>query len=161
VDIASNKVVTLEYELKDDQGAVIDRADSSAPLTYLHGAHNLVPGLESALDGKSVGETIEVTVPTDQGYGERSDALVRNIAVRKLPKGKGQVGMRFRVDTEGGPMVFSVTALKGDYATVDANHPLAGMTLHFKVSVLAVRDATEEEVAHGHAHDAHGGHGHE
>ena len=156
MQIGPKKVVTLEYTLKDDAGTVIDTADSGAPLEYLHGASNIVVGLERALDGKSAGDEVDVSVPMDEAYGPRHEALVRNIAVRKLPDRKAQVGMRFRVDTEDGPMIFSVMAVRGDYATVDGNHPLAGVNLNFKAKVLSVRDATDEELEHGHAHGAHG-----
>ena len=159
MQIEAKKVVTLEYTLKNDEGTVIDTATAAAPLEYLHGASNIVTGLETALLGKSEGDTIDVAVPKEQGYGERNEALVRNIAIRKLPDRKAEIGKRFRVDTDSGPLIFTVLSVSGDYAKVDGNHPLSGMNLHFTAKGIGVRDATEEEVAHGHVHDAHG-HGH-
>lgn len=160
MQIAAQKVASIEYTLKNDAGQVIDSSQGRAPLSYLHGAGNIVPGLEKALLGKSVGDTLEVSVPPADGYGERDERLIRNVPMRKLPAGKTQVGMQLRVQTEHGPQLLTVKALRGDYATVDANHPLAGMTLHFSVKVTDVRDASEEELAHGHVH-VHGEHGHD
>jgi len=156
VPIEARKVVSIEYTLTDDGGKLIDSSRGRAPLSYLHGAGNIVPGLEKALDGKNEGDTIEVSVPPAEGYGVRNEALVQNVAIRKLPEKKAQVGMQLRAQTEHGPRILTVTAVRGDYATVDANHPLADKTLNFKVSVVAVRDATEEELAHGHVHGPDG-----
>jgi FKBP-type peptidyl-prolyl cis-trans isomerase SlyD len=155
VQIAAQKVVSIEYTLTSDTGEVIDTSQGRAPLAYLHGAGNIVPGLEKALDGKVAGDSLEVSVPPEEGYGVRDDRLVQNVPVRKLPQGKAQVGQRLRADTEHGPRILTVVAVKGDYAKVDANHPLASKTLHFKVKVVEVRDATAQELEHGHVH-AHG-----
>lgn len=154
--IEARKVVSIEYELTDDAGKVLDSSRGREPLSYLHGAGNIVPGLEKALEGKSEGDTIEVSVPPEEGYGVRDERLIQNIAIRKLPNKKAQVGMQLRAQTEHGMRVLTVTAVRGDYATVDANHPLADRTLHFKVTVKAIREPTEEELAHGHVHGPHG-----
>jgi FKBP-type peptidyl-prolyl cis-trans isomerase SlyD len=156
VHIEAHKVVSIEYTLTSAAGEVIDSSVGRDPLVYLHGAENIVPGLEKALEGKSAGDTIEVAVPPEEGYGERDARNVRNVPMRRLPDGKAQVGQRLRVDTEQGPRTVMVTAIKGDYATIDANHPLAGHTLHFKVKVMEVRDATAQELEHGHVHGPHG-----
>ena len=152
MQVGARKVVSIEYTLHDDGGKVIDASHGRGPLVYLHGAGNIVPGLEHALEGKAAGDALEVSVPPDQGYGVRDERLVQNVAVRKLPDRKAQVGMRLRVQTESGIRLVLIKAVRGDYATLDANHPLADMTLHFKVKVVEVRDATEEELAHGHVH---------
>ncbi|HEY2733406.1 MAG TPA: peptidylprolyl isomerase [Polyangiales bacterium] len=156
---APEKVVTIEYTLTDDEGRVIDSSEGRAALSYLHGAQNIVPGLEKAIDGKGEGDAIEVSVTPDEGYGVFDQRLIQNIAVRKLPDKKAKVGMQFRLETSNGPHGFIVTAVRGDYATLDGNHPLAGQTLHFKVKIVSVRDATDEEKTHGHVHGP-GGHGH-
>jgi FKBP-type peptidyl-prolyl cis-trans isomerase SlyD len=156
VSIAAQKVVSIEYTLTDDDGNVIDSSRGRAPLVYLHGAGNIVPGLEKALEGKHEGDVIEVSVPPAEGYGTRNPALVQNVAIRKLPEKKAAVGMQLRADTEHGPRLLTVIAVRGDYATVDANHPLADRTLHFAVTVVSVRDASEQELAHGHVHGPHG-----
>jgi FKBP-type peptidyl-prolyl cis-trans isomerase SlyD len=137
---------------------VLDSSDGREPLTYLHGSGNIVPGLEKALDGKQVGDEVKVKVAPADGYGERDDANVRNVPRRRLPEGKIEPGMRLRLQTEHGPIVVAVTAVQGDYVTIDGNHPLAGMTLNFEVKVVEVRDATEEERTHGHVHGPGGHH---
>jgi FKBP-type peptidyl-prolyl cis-trans isomerase SlyD len=156
VAIEARKVVSIEYVLSDDAGKVLDSSRGREPLSYLHGAGNIVPGLEKALEGKAEGDTIEVSVPPEEGYGLRDERLIQNVAVRKLPDKKAQVGQQLRAQTEHGMRVLTVTAVRGDYATVDANHPLAGRTLHFKVTVKVIREPTEEELAHGHVHGPHG-----
>jgi FKBP-type peptidyl-prolyl cis-trans isomerase SlyD len=156
--IGAKKAVTFHYSLRDDEGTVLDSSEGSDPLTYLHGEGNIVPGLEKALEGKQAGDEVKVTVPPDEGYGARSDENVQNVPRRKLPEGKIKPGMRVRLQTTEGPIAALVTAIKGDYVTVDANHPLAGMTLHFEVKVETVRDATAEELEHGHVHGPGGHH---
>ncbi len=150
--IGPKQVVTLEYTLKNDKGEVLDASEGGEPLAYLHGASTIIPGLEKALEGKNPGDTLQVTVGPDEAYGQRDEKLVQNMPVRKLPEKKIVAGMQFRVQTEQGPRFLTVKSVKGDYATVDLNHPLAGMTLHFDVKVASIRDATEEEIAHGHVH---------
>jgi FKBP-type peptidyl-prolyl cis-trans isomerase SlyD len=156
--IGPKKAVTINYTLKDDSGAVIDSSEGRAPLSYLHGVGNIVPGLEKALDGKQAGDVIAVTLAPEEAYGPRDESQIRNLPRRKLPEGKIEVGTRFQIQTEGGHLVATVTAIRGDYATVDANHPLAGKTLHFEVTVVDVRDATDEELTHGHIHGPGGHH---
>jgi FKBP-type peptidyl-prolyl cis-trans isomerase SlyD len=158
MQIGSQKAVTIDYTLKDDAGEVLDTSEGRKPLTYLHGVGSLVPGLEKALEGKADGDTITVSLPPDEGYGARDERLVRKLPVRKIREPRIQVGGRYPADTPEGPRLVLVTALQGDYATVDANHPLAGMTLHFQVKVVGVREATAEELAHGHVHEPGGHH---
>jgi FKBP-type peptidyl-prolyl cis-trans isomerase SlyD len=161
MQIAAQKAVTIGYTLKDDAGKVLDSSEGGEPLTYLHGTGDIVPGLEKALEGKQVGDAISVSLSHEEAYGHRDERQVRNIPLRKLPKGKVEAGMQYEVTTEAGPMLALVTAVKGDYATIDANHPLAGMSLHFDVNVVAVRDATPEELEHGHVHGPGDHHHHE
>lgn len=158
MQIGSKKAVTIHYTLKNDEGEVLDTSAGRDPLTYLHGGGNIVPGLEKALDGKQVGEKVTARVTPEEGYGQRDQGNIRNLPRRKIPEGKVEVGTRFRVQTEAGYVVATVTALRGDYVTVDANHPLAGLNLNFEVEVVEVRDATEEEVTHGHVHGPGGHH---
>ncbi len=159
MQIAADKVVSIEYTLKNDKDEVLDTSQGGQPLVYLHGRGNLVPGLEKALDGKAAGDAVEVVLPPEQGYGLHEPKLIQRMQVRRLPEQKAQVGLRFRAMTDAGPRFFLVTAVAGDYATVDGNHPLVGMTLHFAVKIADVRDATAEELAHGHVHGT-GGHQH-
>jgi FKBP-type peptidyl-prolyl cis-trans isomerase SlyD len=158
MQIGAKKAVTIHYTLRDDAGEVLDSSEGRSPLTYLHGEGNIVPGLEKALDGKQAGDEVKVTVPPADGYGERSDDHVRNVPRRRLPEGKIEPGMRMRMQTDVGQVIALVTAVKGDYVTLDTNHPLAGMTLHFEVKVVEVRDATAEELEHGHVHGPGGHH---
>jgi FKBP-type peptidyl-prolyl cis-trans isomerase SlyD len=159
MNIGAKKVVSIDYTLRGDDGHVIDSSRGRKPLTYLHGAGNLVSGLEKALEGKRMGEAVDVVVSPDEGYGARDEKLVTKMPVRKLPEKKAEVGMRYRVRTDDGAQYLLVTAVSGDYATVDGNHPLAGVTLRFSVKIMEVRDATPDELTHGHVHGA-GGHHH-
>lgn len=159
MEIAAKKVVRIEYTLKNDKGEVLDSSEGREPLAYLHGVGNIVPGLEKALDGKKGGDEIEVSLSPAEGYGSRDDKLVRKIPLRKLGGARVQVGGRFPAQMPDGPQLVTVTAISGDYATVDPNHPLADQTLHFKVKVIDVRDPTAEELAHNHVH-GEGGHDH-
>ncbi|MBV8855001.1 MAG: peptidylprolyl isomerase [Sinobacteraceae bacterium] len=159
LSIKTNSVVRLHYTLKDDAGAVIDRSAAEQPLTYLHGHGNLVPGLERELEGKSAGEQFSVTVPPAEGYGERSNELVQKVPRRAL-KGlsKVSVGMRLQAQTPDGPRALTVTQVAGDMVTLDGNHPLAGQNLNFDIVIAEVREATAEEISHGHVHGPGGHH---
>jgi len=159
MQIADRMAVTIGYTLKDDAGKVIDTSEGRDPLTYLHGVGTLVPGLEKALLGKQEGDSLTVDLPAAEAYGDRDEKRIRNVPLRKLAEAKPNVGMRYRVETNGGAVAALVLAIKGDYATMDLNHPLAGMNLHFDVKVVGVRAATEEELAHGHVHGPGGHHG--
>ena len=159
--IAANKAVSIEYTLTNDDGDVIDSSAGGAPLVYLQGAGNIIPGLEKALEGKAVGEELTVTVEPEDAYGEYSAELVSTLSASMF-EGVDQleVGMQFHASAPDGQMqIVTIRDLDGDDVTVDGNHPLAGQRLTFKVKVVAVRDASEEEVAHGHVHGA-GGHHH-
>ncbi|WP_397454754.1 peptidylprolyl isomerase [Pseudomonas versuta] len=159
--IAANKAVSIEYTLTNDDGDVIDSSTGGAPLVYLQGAGNIIPGLEKALEGKAVGEELTVTVEPEDAYGEYSAELVSTLSATMF-EGVDQleVGMQFHASAPDGQMqIVTIRDLDGDDVTVDGNHPLAGQRLTFKVKVVAVRDASEEEVAHGHVH-GEGGHQH-
>ncbi len=157
---AEKKVVSIEYTLKDDAGEVLDSSEAGTPLVYMHGAGNIVPGLERALEGKGVGDAVQVVVSPDDGYGRRDEKLIVNMAIRKFPGGKVEVGQVFHAQTDGGHMPVQVMSVSGDYAKVDGNHPLADETLHFDVKIVDIRDATEEELQHGHVHGPDGHHHH-
>ncbi len=158
--IEKNRVVTLHYTLRDEQGTVLDTSNGRAPLTYLHGKGNIIPGLEQALAGKVAGEKLDVALPPEQGYGARDERLVQILPRSRLPEGTDVApGMQLRADSPKGPRLVSVLKVERDFVTVDGNHPLAGRTLHFSVEVAEVRKATHEEVSHGHVHGP-GGHHH-
>jgi len=155
--IEKNRVVTIDYELKDDEGEILDSSAGSEPLVYLHGNENIIPGLEKHLAGKKAGEAVECLVPAAEAYGLRDDSLI--IKVKKDEFGSGAqvtVGMQFEAHSESGVQVVTVVGIEGDEVTVDANHPLAGEDLHFSVKVVDVREATDEELEHGHVHEEGG-----
>ena len=153
MSIAQDQVVSINYTLKDDAGAVIDRSAAGEPLTYLHGHGNLIPGLERELAGKNTGDRLQVKIAPADGYGEYDRALVQKVPRRAL-KGLAdvRVGMRLQAQTADGARPVTVTQLTGDMVTLDGNHPLAGKNLNFDVEVTHVRAATAEELAHGHVH---------
>lgn len=158
-DIQKDKVVSFHYTLKDESGTVIDKSEGQ-PLVYLHGASNIIPGLEKALVGKKVGDTLNVTVEPEEGYGEYSAEAVQEVP-RNLFQGVDHIepGMQFQAQTDDGMQVVVVKDVSEDSIIVDGNHPLAGQRLNFDVQVVEIRDATAEELSHGHAHGA-GGHHH-
>jgi FKBP-type peptidyl-prolyl cis-trans isomerase SlyD len=150
--IEKNRVVSIDYELKDADGSVIDKSDGES-LMYLHGYANIIPGLERELAGKQVGDRIQCAVPPSDAYGERDEELVFAVAKTDFAEpDKIEVGMQFHAHQEGGVGVVTVVGLAGDTVTVDANHPMAGKTLHFDVSVKDIREASAEEIKHGHVH---------
>jgi FKBP-type peptidyl-prolyl cis-trans isomerase SlyD len=160
VEIVADRVVLIHYTLKDDNGAVIDSSAGGEPLAYIQGHGNLVAGLEKALEGKQDGSTVAVSVPPADGYGIHDAALIQRVPKRSM-QGSGEIkkGMQFQARTDDGMRLFTVTAVVGDMVTLDGNHPLADKTLHFDVQVVSVRDATSEELEHGHVHGV-GGHHH-
>jgi FKBP-type peptidyl-prolyl cis-trans isomerase SlyD len=158
--IGKDKVVAIDYTLTAADGEVIDSSQGHEPLTYLHGAGNIVPGLERALEGKAAGDEVNATVPPDQGYGPKNPALVQPVPRAQFPGVTDiAVGQQFQAQTNHGPRVVTVISVTPETVTVDANHPLAGETLQFAVKVVDVRDATQQELDHGHAHGP-GGHNH-
>lgn len=158
--IAKNKVVSINYLLKDNASNVIDSSEGGEPLAYIHGIGNIIPGLENALSGKSKGDRVEVTVAPAEAYGERDEALTQVVPRDRFEPGvEIQTGMQFHTHAEDGMQVVTVTSADDQNVTIDANHPLAGVTLNFQVEIMDVRDATEEELTHGHVHGP-GGHQH-
>ncbi len=161
MQIAANKAVSIDYTLTNDAGEVIDSSAGGAPLVYLHGAGNIIIGLEKALTGKQPGDELDVTIEPEEAYGEYSAELVA-VLDRSLFEGVDEleVGMQFHASApNGGMQIVTIRDIDGDDITVDGNHPLAGQRLNFKVKVVAVRDANPEEIAHGHIH-GEGGHHH-
>ncbi|MEE4659771.1 MAG: peptidylprolyl isomerase [Halieaceae bacterium] len=149
-----NMVVSIHYTLKDEEGTVIDSSQGSEPLTYLHGAGNIIPGLENAIAGKAPGDSLQVVVEPGQGYGEYQAELLQ-VVPKQAFEGVETVepGMAFMAQAaDGSQRRIVVRDVEGDEVTVDANHELAGVDLHFSVDVMDVREATAEEKDHGHAH---------
>lgn len=162
--IAADKVVSFHYRLSEPGQAVVEDSRDDHPVVYLHGHHNMISGLEEALTGKQAGDKFAVTLPPEKAYGERRDAAVQRISLKRVlnsgnKKAVYKPGMVVQVNTDHGPR--EVTVVKTGLKTIDVdiNHPMAGKTLNFEVEVVEVRDATAEELEHGHAHGA-GGHHH-
>ena len=172
--VAKDLVVSLAYQVRTEDGVLVDESPVSAPLDYLHGHGSLISGLENALEGHDVGDKFDVAVGAGDAYGQYDENLVQRVpkdvfmGVDEL-----QVGMRFLAETDQGPVPVEITEVEDDHVVVDGNHMLAGQNLKFNVEVVAIREATEEELAHGPVHGAHdhdhdhghdgccGGHGHD
>jgi len=155
--IGKHSVVSIHYTLKDDDGQVMDTSEGREPLAYLHGENNLIPGLESELQGKTTGAKFQATIEPKDAYGEINDEFIQTIN-KQMFQGVDDIqpGMTFIAQGEGGQQrQVRVVEVEGDDVTIDANHPMAGKTLHFDVEVVEVREATPQEVEHGHVH-AHG-----
>lgn len=151
--ITSGKVVGLTYTLKNDAGQTVDQSNPDQPFQYLHGHHNIVPGLEKELDGLEVGAEKQVAVSPEEGYGAFNDQLVFRVPKANFPQEvEIRPGMQFQSEGPQGAMVVTVFEVEDDIVTVDGNHPLAGQVLHFDVKIDSVRDATPVELEHGHAH---------
>lgn len=164
MQIANRKVVTIDYTLTDEQGTVLDTSKGQEPLSYIHGSNSIIPGLEAALEGKAAGESLKVTVTPDDGYGPRDERLVQAIDRTRFPIPDVRVGMEFEAQSPQGTRVVKVVSVADDKVMVDGNHPLAGVTLAFDVTIVSVRDASPDELQHGHVHgpDGHGhDHGHD
>jgi FKBP-type peptidyl-prolyl cis-trans isomerase SlyD len=160
MQIAKNMVVSIHYTLTNDEGEVLDSSDGQEPLTYLHGSHGIVPGLENALEGKVVGDSLQVSLAPEDGYGERIDELTQVVPRTAFGGADLELGMQFRAEGDNHhPLVFTIIDIDGDDITIDGNHPLSGETLNFDVEIMSVRAASAEEIAHGHVHGA-GGHHH-
>ena len=161
MQVSEQKVVTMNYEVADDQGQLIDRSEEGGPLAYIHGNGQLIPGLETALEGRGKGDKVAVDVPPEQGYGERDEEGVQTVARNQFDDSvEIEVGMQFEAqDEDEGHQIVTVVAVDSENITLDTNHPLAGKNLCFEVEILDVRDASAEELSHGHVHGP-GGHDH-
>jgi len=160
MQIAERTVASFHYTLTNDAGTVIDSSAGRSPLAYLHGAGNIVPGLEKEMLGRQVGDVFNVVVGPEEGYGMPNPMMIQ-VVPREAFQGVEtlEVGMEFQAQTPQGPMSVAIASIDGEEVTVDGNHPLAGKTLHFAIEVTAVRDASLEELTHGHVH-GEGGHHH-
>jgi len=158
--VSDNAVISIDYVLKDDDGNIIDQSDKSDPLVYLHGAHNIIPGLESALEGKSVGEEVSVRIAPEEAYGIRDDEKKQPVPRNMFGDAEITVGAQYHAQgPDGQHLTVTVVSVTEEEVIVDGNHPLAGIHLNFDVKVVDIRDATKEEIEHGHVHGP-GGHHH-
>jgi len=158
--ISENKVVLIDYALKDKDGNLIDTSQGHQPLAYIHGIGNLIPGLEAALDGKTIGDKIKTTIQPEDAYGTRNDSLNRIISLKQFENPEDiKEGVQIQIQSDKGVKLAVVTGIEGDDVTIDMNHPLAGVELNFDVEIKNIRDASQEELSHGHVH-GEGGHDH-
>ena len=155
--IEENKVVTFEYTLKNDNGDILDSSENHAPLVYIHGSGNIIPGLESELEGKHIGDKFQATIAPEDAYGIRYDELVQKIDREKLAHlDTIEIGMQLQAYDEEGMQILTIVEVSDKDVTLDGNHPLAGERLHFDVEVTGIREATEEEAMFG-LNNGHGG----
>ena len=148
----SNKVITFHYVLKDKEGNVLDQSEKDTPMSFLSGHNQIIPGLEEALAAMTAGDKQDVTVDAANAYGDHRPELIGQVQRDQLPTQEIEKGMQFQVEQGGQLGIVTVTDFDDQTVTLDANHPLAGQDLHFQVEVTDIRDATEDEIAHGHAH---------
>ena len=160
MQISEKKVALISYTLTNSEGQVLDQADEKEPFAFIAGIGNIIAGLDSALNGKVAGDALQVSIEAKDAYGEHRPELLQTVPLEMFQGvDKIEVGMQFQAQSDQGVNVVTVAKVDGEEVTIDANHPLAGETLNFDVKVLEVREATEEELEHGHAHGT-GGHQH-
>ncbi len=159
MEVSKNKVVAINYTLKDNGGQIIDSSEGKDPLHYIHGIGNLIPGMEEGLEGKKEGDKLDIKVSPEKGYGKRDEQMIQKVDRKAFGDQDVKPGMQFQAGSDNGTRVVTVTEVGPEQVTVDANHPLAGVELNFAVEVMSIRDASKEELEHGHVHGA-GGHQH-
>ncbi|QSA96371.1 peptidylprolyl isomerase [Methylococcus sp. EFPC2] len=159
--ISADKVVLFHYTLTDEEGEVLDSSEGHGPLAYIHGQGNIIPGLENALAGKSVGDRLDVTVTPEEGYGLRDEDLIQAVPKNAF-EGVDVIepGMQFHAEGPEGLQLVTVLEVLDDEVILDGNHPMAGLVLNFAVEITDIRDATAEELDHGHVHGPDGHHHH-
>lgn len=147
-------VVSIEYVLRDTEGEIIDQSSEGQALDYLHGHDNIVPGLEQAIEGHGEGDEVKTTVAPEQGYGHHREELIQTVNRDQFEGVEALApGMSFHAESSEGPLIVTVTDIDGDEVTIDGNHALAGQTLDFTVNIAGIREASSNELEHGHVHD--------
>jgi len=160
MNITKDIVASIDYTLTNDNGEVLDSSAGREPLAYLHGYGNLIPGLEAELEGKTAGDKLVAIIPPERAYGVRSDDLLQDFSLDQFTNPEEvKEGVQFQVKYGEDHHIATVTKIEDGKVSVDMNHPLADMTLHFDVEVMETRAATAEELDHGHVHGP-GGHHH-
>ena len=151
--ISKHQVVSIHYTLTNDQGEVLDKSSGTEPLTYIQGCGNIIPGLENALEGKKVGDKLQVTIAPEDAYGHRDERMIQVVPKSEFGVGTEiEEGMQFNAQTEQGTIMVTVVENRANEVVLDGNHPLAGVNLHFAVEVTDIRSASAEEISHGHVH---------
>lgn len=159
MQIAQNAVVSIHYTLRNNDGHVLDSSEGREPLSYIHGIGHLIPGMEEGLEGKLKGDKLEFSIAPEKGYGTHDTNLIQKVPRSAFGAQDVRRGMQFQAGDDHGRQVVTIVAVEDDVVTVDGNHPLAGVDLHFNVEVIDVRQATTSELDHGHVHGP-GGHEH-
>ncbi|NCN09925.1 MAG: peptidylprolyl isomerase [Leptospira sp.] len=158
-NVTKGKVVGFAYHLRNSEGETLD--ESSDPMEYLHGYQNIIPGLEKEMEGLKIGDKKSVVVPPAEAYGEYDEKLVYEIPRSNFPPEEELVpGSQFRADSENGPIALFVQEVVGENVVMNGNHPLAGETLNFDIEIHTIREASKEEMEHGHSHGPDGHHHH-
>jgi len=157
--IEKNKVVGIHYTLTDDEKNQRDTSKGKDPLYFIQGIGNLIIGLEEELEGKALGDKFVASIAPEKGYGVHNPELIQELPKKQFGKDEVKEGMQYRADGPKGAQIIKIVKVNGDNVTVDGNHELAGKTLHFDVEVMEIRDASKEELEHGHVHGP-GGHQH-
>jgi FKBP-type peptidyl-prolyl cis-trans isomerase SlyD len=160
MQISDQAAVSFHYTLSNDAGEQLDSSIGDAPLFYLHGKGNIIPGLEAALEGRQAGDKFSVTIPPEQAYGVFDASMQQVVSKKMFDDLDIEVGMQFHADVSHGAGIITITEINGDDITIDGNHPLAGVALTFDVEVVEVRDASADELAHGHVHGEGCNHNH-
>lgn len=155
MQVSNKMAVSIHYTLTNEAKEKLDSSIGEEPMVYLHGLGQIIPGLETALNGKSTGDKFAVTIAAEDAYGERRDDMLQVVAKDMFKDiGKVEVGMQFHADASHGVNVVTVTKVEGDDVTIDGNHPLAGEALTFDVEIVDIRPATEDELSNQHVHGA-------
>ncbi|MFZ4796966.1 MAG: FKBP-type peptidyl-prolyl cis-trans isomerase [Bacteroidia bacterium] len=154
--VSLNNVVAIHYTLTNNEGTVLDSSDGRGPLNFIHGLGHLIPGMEEGLDGKQVGNKFQLKISPEKGYGTYQNEMVQEVPVSAFAGQEIKVGMQFEAGTGDQRFLVTIKAIDAETVTVDGNHPLAGVELNFDIEVLEIREATEDELAHGHVHGPEG-----
>jgi FKBP-type peptidyl-prolyl cis-trans isomerase SlyD len=156
--VSLNNVVAIHYTLTNNEGTVLDSSNGRGPLNFIHGLGHLIPGMEEGLSGKEVGNKFQLKVSPEKGYGIYQNEMVQEVPVSAFAGQEINVGMQFEAGTSEQRFLVTIKAIDAETVTVDGNHPLAGVELNFDIEVLEIRNATEDELAHGHVHGPEGHH---
>ncbi|MCF8429006.1 MAG: peptidylprolyl isomerase [Bacteroidia bacterium] len=154
--VSLNKVVAIHYKLTNNEGTVLDSSDGRGPLNFIHGLGHLIPGMEEGLQGKEVGNKFQLKVSPEKGYGNYQNEMVQQVPLSAFAGQEIKVGMQFEAGTDEQRFLVTIKAIDAETVTVDGNHPLAGVALNFDIEVIEIREATEDELAHGHVHGPEG-----
>ena len=151
--VEKEKAVSINYVLTNDSDEMLDSTQHQAPMVYLHGASNILPGLEDALEGKSIKSRVRKIIPAEEGYGKNNPELIQTVPLSTFPNSeKIEAGTQFELETSYGTRLATIAKIENGEVTIDMNHPLAGQNLHFDVEIVDIRDATAEEIDKGHIH---------